>query len=152
MLLRGRGRLGAGIGMVVLLLFEAPACSAILGIDDLPHAGEGTPLDATGSCEQLRAEMACGQGCEVICMEAGNQCLCPPDGGADGFFGNDVFFGEVGPFESSSPDVTVDSCRDPKGCNTPETSPCTMTPCEGGPPPPESGPPQEAGPGDGGFG
>jgi hypothetical protein len=125
--------------MFALLLLEAPACSAILGIDAIPQAGE-FPLDATGSCEQLRQEQACGSVCQVFCGgEAGNTCLCPPDGATDGFFG-DVFFGEFTTFEGTppvdSPPPPRDVCTtDPKSCSQPETSPCgTMMPCDGGQP------------------
>jgi hypothetical protein len=114
------------IGYVLLALayIGTTACSAILGIEDIPPAGD-FPVDAAGTCAELGKEglhsvcpAAAFQMCSVpvfVCNDTTRTCVCPTEDGS---------LGDVMPFDGF---VNTDGGV----CPTP---PCNVM---DGPPPPE---------------
>ena len=87
MSMRKRSRLGTFLGLFGFFVVGIPACSAVLGIDALPKAGE-VLLDAAGTCAELNAMAAalCGPGGTVVCDDAANYCAYYEGGVPEGSY------------------------------------------------------------------
>jgi len=140
MSVRHRSRLGTFLGLFGFFVVAVPACSAVLGIDALPKVE--VELEASGSCAELNAMAVslCGGPALVLCTDAGNFCTYAEGGVPEGSFPEGSIEEFTPPVDGRTP--PHDACTSKTGCTTPETSPCTMEPCEGGPPQ-ESGPPMD---------
>jgi hypothetical protein len=114
MSMRRRFRLGVGSGLLMLSAWVSlPACAAILGIDPIPEPGE-ILLDASGTCAQLEKQKnLCDPGCFLVCNDEERACLCPPDGGDEGFLpDNFVSFDALPPIDVCQ---TIDCLRGDSG-------------------------------------
>jgi hypothetical protein len=135
------------VSAVMMTACGATACSAVLGIEAIPSAGE-FPIDSSASCAELRMsspEKVCGSDCRhwrLECDEAKKvrTCICEDEGGvSDG-----ATFPDGGSFSEASAEVGSFDGGAPEGCTSGMTCGQESGPMESGahdsPPPADTGP------------
>lgn len=164
MFLPSRRTIARCLSAVAMAACGATACSAVLGIEEIPSAGE-FPIDSSETCAELRMsspEKVCGNNCMHWRLECDDKkhlrtCVCEDEGGvSDGatFPEGGMFVeasGDVGLFDGFAPEacssgMTCGQETGPLDTGSPETSPPVDTgkPDDGTTPPMDSG----MGPGD----